>query len=73
MLVATGKSIAGHWMVDTEKSPLSAQLKVSTVPTVVLLDSKGKVVYNGHPGNEEFWGLLEKLNPEIKRPEMREE
>ncbi len=73
MLVATGKSIAGHWMVDAEKSPLSAQLKVSTVPTVVLLDSKGKVVYNGHPGNEEFWGLLEKLNPEIKRPEMREE
>lgn len=73
MLVATGKNIVGHWMVDAENSPLSTQLKVQTVPTVVLLDSEGKVVYNGHPGNEEFWILLEKLNPEIKRPEMREE
>lgn len=73
MLLATGKDIAGHWMLDAEKSPLSAQLKVQTVPTVVLLDPAGKVVYNGHPSNEEFWSLLEKLNPEIKRPAMLEE
>lgn len=73
MLVATGKNIAGHWMVDAEKSPLSAQLKVKTVPIVVLLDATGKVLYNGHPANEEFWELLEKMNPEIKRPAMREE
>jgi thioredoxin-related protein len=73
MLVATGKNIAGHWMLDTEKSPLSNQLKVQTVPTVVLMDAAGKIIYNGHPGNEEFWNLLEKLNPEIKRPELREE
>jgi thiol-disulfide isomerase/thioredoxin len=73
ILLATGKDIAGHWMLDAEKSPLSAQLKVQTVPTVVLLDPAGKVVYNGHPSNEEFWSLLEKLNPEIKRPAMLEE
>lgn len=73
MLKATGKEIPGHWMVDAEKSPLSTQLKVQTVPTVVLIDVSGKVLYNGHPSNEEFWELLEKLNPEIKRPEMREE
>jgi thiol-disulfide isomerase/thioredoxin len=73
MLLATGKKIAGHWMVDAEKSPLSAQLKIQTVPAVVLIDATGKILYNGHPGNEEFWDLLEKLNPEIKRPEMREE
>lgn len=73
MLVATGKKIPGHWIVDAEKSPLSTQLKVQSVPTVVLLDDAGKVLYNGHPSNEEFWELLEKLNPEAKRPEMREE
>ncbi|MFN4942942.1 MAG: redoxin family protein [Akkermansiaceae bacterium] len=73
MLVATGKNIAGHWMLDTEKSPLSNQLKVQTVPAVVLMDAAGKIIYNGHPSNKEFWNLLEKLNPEIKRPELREE
>lgn len=73
MLLATGKNIAGYWMLDAEKSPLSAQLKVQTVPTVILLDHAGKVVYNGHPSNEEFWSLLEKLNPEIKRPAMLDE
>ena len=60
-------------MLDTEKSPLSNQLKIQTVPTVVLMDAAGKIIYNGHPSNEEFWNLLEKLNPEIKRPELREE
>lgn len=73
MLVATGKKASGHWMLDTEKSPISGQLRVQTVPAVVLLDATGKVLYNGHPGNEEFWKLLEKLNPEIKRPAMSEE
>lgn len=73
MLLATGKKITGHWMLDAENSPLSTQLKIHTVPAVVLIDANGKVLYNGHPANEEFWNLLEKINPEIKRPEMREE
>lgn len=73
MLVATGKKIPGHWIVDLEKSPLSTQLKIQTVPAVVLMDADSKVIYNGLPSNEEFWKLLEKLNSEIKRPEMREE
>jgi len=73
MLVATGKKIPGHWIVDAEKAPLGNQLKVQSVPTVVLLDKEGKIVYNGHPANEEFWELLEKLNPKIRRPEMRDE
>ncbi len=73
MLTATGKHIPGHWIVDVENSPLSAQLKVESVPAVVLIDATGKIIYNGHPSNEEFWKMLEKLNPEIKRPEMREE
>jgi hypothetical protein len=73
MLVATNKNIPGHWIVDAEKSPLSTQLKIQSVPNVVLIDAAGKVIYNGHPSNEDFWNLLEKLNPEIKRPEMQEE
>lgn len=72
MLAAIGKAPPGHWMVDSEKSPLSAQLKIQTVPAVVLMDANGKIMFNGNPSDEEFWNLLEKLNPEIKRPAKRD-
>jgi hypothetical protein len=72
MLAATGKVAPGHWIVDSEKSPLSAQLKIQTVPAVVLMDANGKIMFNGNPSDEDFWKLLEKMNPEIKRPAKRD-
>jgi 2'-5' RNA ligase len=72
MLTATGKDVPGHWLVDAEKSPLSAQLRIQTVPAVVLIDARGKIMFNGNPGDAEFWKLLEKLNPEIRRPALRD-
>jgi hypothetical protein len=72
MLAATGKDAPGYWIVDLEKSPLSAQLKIQTVPAVVLMDANGKIMFNGNPSDEDFWKLLEKLNPEIKRPAKRD-
>jgi hypothetical protein len=73
MLVATGKNVPGAWIVDTKKAPVSNQLRIQSVPAVVLLTPEGRVLFNGHPTNEEFWKALEKLSPAIKRPEMREE
>jgi hypothetical protein len=73
MLTATGKKIPGAWIVDTLKTPVSAKLKVQSVPAVVLISAEGGILFNGHPTDEEFWKSLEKLSPEIVRPEMREE
>ena len=72
MLAATGKKIPGLWIVDSEKSPISVQLKVQNVPAVVLVSVDGHILFNGDPTDEEFWKSLEKLNPEIVRPEMTE-
>jgi hypothetical protein len=72
MLVATGKKIPGSWIVDTKKSPVSAKMKVQSVPAVVLISSEGRILFNGHPTNGDFWKALEKLNPAIERPEMRD-
>jgi hypothetical protein len=71
MLQATGEKIHGAWIVDAEKDPLSARLKVQSVPVVVLISPDGSVLFNGHPTDEEFWRALGKINPEIMRPEMR--
>ena len=72
MLESTGKKIPGAWIVDTKKAPISNQLRIQSVPAVVLLSADGRVLFNGDPTNEDFWKALEKLNPEIQRPEMRE-
>ena len=73
MLQGTGEKIPGAWIVDTKKDPLNVRLKVETVPVVVLISPDGKVLFNGHPTDDEFWSALEKINPGIMRPEMRAE
>jgi len=71
MLSAAGKKISGSWIVDSKTNPVSAQLKVQSVPVVVLVSPDGAVLFNGHPTDEEFWKSLGKINPSIVRPEMR--
>ncbi|MBG7608928.1 MAG: hypothetical protein IZT59_13005 [Verrucomicrobia bacterium] len=73
MLQETGKNVPGQWIVDSKKAPISHKLKVQSVPVVVLLTAEGRVLYNGHPAEENFWKALETLEPRIMRPEMREE
>ncbi len=72
MLEATGKKIPAAWIVDTKKLPISAKLRVQSVPAVVLVSADGRILFNGHPTDENFWKALETLNPGIVRPEMRE-
>jgi len=72
MLEATGKKLPGAWIVDAERNPVSAQLRVQNVPVVVLVSPDGTVLFNGHPTDEEFWTALGKIDPAIVRPEMRE-
>ncbi|MFD2257076.1 TlpA family protein disulfide reductase [Luteolibacter algae] len=73
MLKGTEKRVPGVWIVDTKKSPISNKLRVQSVPAVVLISAEGKVLFNGHPTDDEFWRSLERLDPRVERPEMREE
>jgi hypothetical protein len=73
MLAETEKDAPGAWIVDTKKSPLATQLRVQSVPAVVLISSEGRVLFNGHPTNDEFWRALEGIDTGILRPEMRDE
>ncbi|MDP4625145.1 MAG: hypothetical protein NWT08_08405 [Akkermansiaceae bacterium] len=73
MLAATEKDAPGAWIVDTKKSPLAAKLRVQSVPAVVIISRDGRVLFNGHPTNDDFWRALEEIDPGILRPEMRED
>jgi hypothetical protein len=72
MLRETGKKIPGTWIVDTGKNPVSARLRVQSVPVVVLVSPEGVVLYNGHPADGEFWKALAERDPSIERPEVEE-
>jgi hypothetical protein len=73
MLTETEKEIPGAWMVDDKEKPISTLLHVRNVPVVVLISNQGRVLYNGHPTEEQFWKMLAVLNAEIERPEIAED
>ncbi len=58
----------GSWLVDKERDSLSAKLRVQTFPVFVLIDNKGKILFNGDPSMTALWDELQKLSPKIKRP-----
>jgi len=73
MLAGTKRDVPGKWIVDSTESPVTETLRIQTLPTVVLLSKEGRVLFNGHPTNGDFWEALKTLNPAIVRPEAKEE
>jgi len=60
--------VNGAWLVDSGKSPIARDLRVQNLPTMVLISSEGKVLFNGDPTDDAFWEALTRINPSIHRP-----
>ena len=56
------------WLTDFTKNTLGSRLRIQAFPTVVLLSNEGKILFNGHPAQEQFWEQLREIAPAIKRP-----
>ena len=56
------------WLIDSNKKLLSSLLRVRDIPTMVIVSPEGKILFNGHPADKEFWIALENLSPTFKRP-----
>lgn len=70
MLVPLGAKPPGAWLIDRPHEPLAALLRVTNLPSFVLLDQEGAVLFNGRPGDPELWKKLESIAPGFKRPVM---
>ncbi|MBK1883272.1 TlpA family protein disulfide reductase [Luteolibacter pohnpeiensis] len=68
LIASLGDKPPGKWLIDQKQGSLNRLLRIQSVPTVVLISSEGKVLYNGHPADSGFWKALLKVNPELKRP-----
>jgi hypothetical protein len=61
---------AGSWLVDPKSGSLSRQLRVSKLPTMVIVSTEGKVLFNGEPSDDEFWKTLHGIDERITRPSL---
>ena len=73
-LIATlGTPPPGAWLIDEGRHSPSRMLRIQNLPTMVLLSTEGRVLFNGHPSEERLWQELAKLAPDIARPPLRKE
>ena len=69
-LKTLGKKPLGAWLVDEKSHPLARQLRVLSLPTMVLVATDGHILFNGPPADDGLWQALLKLNPAILRPPL---
>ncbi len=70
LLLPLGPKPPGYWLIDSTDHPLAKELRVQTLPLVVLVSNEGGILFNGEPGDDDFWTALMKIDPSIRRPEM---
>lgn len=59
---------SGHWLLDRADDPLARELRVGTIPVMVLVSNNGGVLFNGHPADEALWTRLAEIDATITRP-----
>jgi hypothetical protein len=70
-LIAEQKpALACLWVIDSNKKSFTKQLRVSDLPTLVIVTKEGRIAYHGTAVNNLFWENLTRLNPEIKKPNI---
>ncbi len=56
---------AGDWLVEPSSEPFSKPLGIDSIPRMILLDSSGRVLYNGHPNDPALQKALQEIDPSI--------
>ena len=55
------RKIGFTWLVEPEGRPLSQMLKINSIPRMILVAPDGKVLFNGHPMDDELVSSLADL------------
>jgi len=70
MIHPLGNKPPGAWLIDLQGGTLARELRVQTLPTFILVSNEGRILFNGQPDDDALWDTLQKLDPEIIRPDM---
>lgn len=63
--------LASLWLIDTNKKSLSKQLRITDLPTLVIINKNGSIAYHGKASDDLFWQTLNKINPKITKPTLK--
>jgi len=55
------RKIGFTWLVEPDGRPLSQMLKINSIPRMILVAPDGKVLFNGHPMDDELVSTLADL------------
>ena len=72
-LKTLGANPPGAWLIDNKSHSLKRELRVQSLPTMVLIATDGSILFNGHPAADDLWLALRKINPKIRRPALVDE
>jgi len=53
------------WLVEPDKNPLSQLLMIDSIPRMVLIDTDGHILFNGHPNDPSLHDALAKLEVKL--------
>jgi hypothetical protein len=59
----------GQWLVDPDEDSIGRLLRIQSLPSMALISHEGRVLFSGDPTDLQFWRALQKLAPEMKRPD----
>jgi hypothetical protein len=68
MIRPHAEKTSGAWLIDPKSGSLARQLRVRKLPTMVIVSTEGKVLFNGDPADEKFWETLHRIDARIARP-----
>jgi len=72
MIRPLGPEPPGEWMIDRAREPLAGIMRVRTLPTMVLLDNAGAVLFHGHPSEPAFADAIIAVAPAMKLPAWKD-
>lgn len=73
IISTTKPALASQWLTDSNKKTFTKLLRISDLPTMIIITKDGKVSYHGSASNSSFWRSLKSINPKIKAPNISEQ
>lgn len=64
----TGNDLTSHWLADENNGHLTKLLRIDQLPTIVVINKSGEILFNGPVTDQELWKTLQKIAPNLAAP-----
>ncbi len=72
-IITTSKpTLNSQWLTDSNSKAFTKLLRISNLPTMIIITKDGKVHHHGSASNSSFWQTLKSIKPKIKIPTFSE-